>query len=408
MKKRTLKKYADLIVKVGANVQKGQEVIINADLEIAHFVEYVVESAYKAGAKEVIIKWSDDNLRKLHYKYQKTETLGTFKDWEIERLKYRTNVQPVMIRLESSDPDGLKGIDQAKMSEVRKMLYPVYKPFADESENKYQWTIAAVPGEKWAKKLFPQLSKKQAVKKLWDAILFASRADGFNPIRAWEDHNANLADHARTLNMLELQKLYIRSKNGTDLQIGLISDALFMAGGDTTLKGIYFNPNIPTEECFTTPKKGEAEGIVYATKPLSYQGEVIDGFYLKFKDGKVVEAYAKKNNELLQNMLNSDENARYLGEVALVPKESPINKLGFLFFNTLFDENATCHLALGAGFTNCIIGYDQYSKEELTAKGVNDSMIHVDFMFGTDDLEIDGLTKNGQRVAIFRKGTWVS
>ncbi|HPK86336.1 MAG: aminopeptidase [Erysipelotrichaceae bacterium] len=408
MKKRTLKKYADLIVKVGANVQKGQEVIINADLEIAHFVEYVVESAYKAGAKEVIIKWSDDNLRKLHYKYQKTETLGTFKDWEIERLKYRTNVQPVMIRLESSDPDGLKGIDQAKMSEVRKMLYPVYKPFADESENKYQWTIAAVPGEKWAKKLFPQLSKKQAVKKLWDAILFASRADGFNPIRAWEDHNANLADHARTLNMLELQKLYIRSKNGTDLQIGLIPDALFMAGGDTTLKGIYFNPNIPTEECFTTPKKGEAEGIVYATKPLSYQGEVIDGFYLKFKDGKVVEAYAKKNNELLQNMLNSDENARYLGEVALVPKESPINKLGFLFFNTLFDENATCHLALGAGFTNCIIGYDQYSKEELTAKGVNDSMIHVDFMFGTDDLEIDGLTKNGQRVAIFRKGTWVS
>lgn len=408
MKKRTLKKYADLIVKVGANVQKGQEVIINADLEIAHFVEYVVESAYKAGAKEVIIKWSDDNLRKLHYKYQKTETLGTFKDWEIERLKYRTNVQPVIIRLESSDPDGLKGIDQAKMSEVRKMLYPVYKPFADESENKYQWTIAAVPGEKWAKKLFPQLSKKQAVKKLWDAILFASRADGFNPIRAWEDHNANLADHARTLNMLELQKLYIRSKNGTDLQIGLIPDALFMAGGDTTLKGIYFNPNIPTEECFTTPKKGEAEGIVYATKPLSYQGEVIDGFYLKFKDGKVVEAYAKKNNELLQNMLNSDENARYLGEVALVPKESPINKLGFLFFNTLFDENATCHLALGAGFTNCIIGYDQYSKEELTAKGVNDSMIHVDFMFGTDDLEIDGLTKNGQRVAIFRKGTWVS
>jgi aminopeptidase len=408
MKKRTLKKYADLIVKVGANVQKGQEVIINADLEIAYFVEYVVESAYKAGAKEVTIKWSDDNLRKLHYKYQKTETLGTFKDWEIERLKYRTNVQPVMIRLESSDPDGLKGIDQAKMSEVRKMLYPVYKPFADESENKYQWTIAAVPGEKWAKKLFPQLSKKQAVKKLWDAILFASRADGFNPIRAWEDHNANLADHARTLNMLELQKLHIRSKNGTDLKIGLIPDALFMAGGDTTLKGIYFNPNIPTEECFTTPKKGEAEGIVYATKPLSYQGEVIDDFYLKFKDGKVVEAYAKKNNELLQNMLNSDENARYLGEVALVPKESPINKLGFLFFNTLFDENATCHLALGAGFTNCIIGYDQYSKEELTAKGVNDSMIHVDFMIGTDDLEIDGLTKNGQRVAIFRKGTWVS
>ena len=408
MKKRTLKKYADLIVKVGANVQKGQEVIINADLEIAYFVEYVVESAYKAGAKEVTIKWSDDNLRKLHYKYQKTETLGTFKDWEIERLKYRTNVQPVMIRLESSDPDGLKGIDQAKMSEVRKMLYPVYKPFADESENKYQWTIAAVPGEKWAKKLFPQLSKKQAVKKLWDAILFASRADGFNPIRAWEDHNANLADHARTLNMLELQKLHIRGKNGTDLKIGLIPDALFMAGGDTTLKGIYFNPNIPTEECFTTPKKGEAEGIVYATKPLSYQGEVIDDFYLKFKDGKVVEAYAKKNNELLQNMLNSDENARYLGEVALVPKESPINKLGFLFFNTLFDENATCHLALGAGFTNCIIGYDQYSKEELTAKGVNDSMIHVDFMIGTDDLEIDGLTKNGQRVAIFRKGTWVS
>jgi aminopeptidase len=406
MKKSTLKKYANLIAKIGANVQRGQEVKVYAHLEVAYFVEYVVEAAYKLGAKSVKVEWMYDPISILNVKYQKVETLGEVKDWQIARLKEETTTLPVHIYLESASPDSLNAMNQEKFAQAQQLRYPIVKPYSDEMDNKYQWVIAAVPGEEWARKIFPNLSKKQAVAKLWDAILFASRADGFNPIRNWEEHNQRLADHARKLNLLELRKLYIRSQNGTDLTIGLLPDALFIAGGETSLKGIYFNPNIPTEECFTSPNRNETEGIVYASKPLSFRGQLIENFYLKFEHGKVVEAHAEKNDELLQTMINMDEGARYLGEVALVPKESPINQLNFLFYNTLFDENAACHIALGAGFTNTIIDYNRYTREQLTEKGVNDSMIHVDLMIGTDDMQIEGETKSGKLVTIFANGTW--
>ena len=406
MKKSTLKKYANLIAKIGANVQRGQEVKVYAHLEVAYFVEYVVEAAYKLGAKSVKVEWMYDPVSILNVKYQKVETLGEVKDWQIARLKEETTTLPVHIYLESASPDSLNAMNQEKFAQAQQLRYPIVKPYSDEMDNKYQWVIAAVPGEEWARKIFPNLSKKQAVAKLWDAILFASRADGFNPIRNWEEHNQRLADHARKLNLLELRKLYIRSQNGTDLTIGLLPDALFIAGGETSLKGIYFNPNIPTEECFTSPNRNDTEGIVYASKPLSFRGQLIENFYLKFEHGKVVEAHAEKNDEFLQTMINMDEGARYLGEVALVPKESPINQLNFLFYNTLFDENAACHIALGAGFTNTIIDYNRYTREQLTEKGVNDSMIHVDLMIGTDDMQIEGETKSGKLVTIFANGTW--
>ncbi|MGI6644747.1 MAG: aminopeptidase [Bacilli bacterium] len=406
MKKSTLKKYANLIAKTGANVQRNQDVIVYANIEIAYFVTYVVEACYKLGARSIKVEWSFEDVQKLHVKYESVETLGEVLSWQEEKFKYQTETLPVRIYLESSSPDSLKGINQEKLSKSQKLRYPIIKPYIDEMENKYQWVIAAVPGQEWATKVFPDLSKKQARMKLWDAILFASRADGFNPLRSWEEHNLNLANHARKLNLLELRKLYIRSQNGTDLEIGLIPDALFIAGGDQSLKGIYFNPNIPTEECFTTPMRGKAEGIVYASKPLSFRGELIENFYLRFENGKVVEAHAEKNDDLLQILLNTDEGARYLGEVALVPKESPINQLNMLFYNTLFDENAACHIALGRGFTNCIIDYNRYTLEQLQEKGVNDSMIHIDIMIGTDDMQIEGETKHGQLVTIFRNGTW--
>lgn len=406
MKKTTLKKYANLIAKMGANVQRGQEVKVYAHLEIAYFVEYVVEAAYKLGAKSVKVEWQYDPISILNVKYQKVETLGEVKDWQIAKLKEETTTLPVYIYLESSSPDSLNAMNQEKFAQAQQLRHPIVKPYNDEMDNKYQWVIAAAPGVEWARKIFPNLSKKQAVAKLWDAILFASRADGFNPIRNWEEHNQRLADHARKLNLLELRKLYIRSQNGTDLTIGLLPDALFIAGGETSLKGIYFNPNIPTEECFTSPNRNETEGIVYASKPLSFRGQLIENFYLRFEKGKVVEAHAEKNDELLQTMLSMDESSRYLGEVALVPKESPINQLNFLFYNTLFDENAACHIALGAGFTNTIIDYNRYTREQLTEKGVNDSMIHVDLMIGTDDMQIEGETKTGHLVTIFANGTW--
>lgn len=406
MKKTTLKNYAKLIVRNGANVQKGQDVIIMAELEQRDFVLMLVEEAYKAKANRVTVDWFDDDLTKLHYKHRSVKSLSKMEKWEIEKFQYYVEKLPVRIYIESSDPDGEKGIDQQKKAEAGQALYKITKPFRDDMENRYQWTIAGAAGTKWAKKLFPELSPKKAKEKLWDAILNASHGYG-NPIANWDEHNKVLHAKAKKLNDLGLVSLHYTSKNGTDLHVGLIHEARFLAGGEKALgSGIFFNPNIPTEECFTTPKKGEAHGHVVATMPLSYQGEVIDGFWFDFKDGKVVKYGAKQNEALLKQMLEMDENAGYMGEVALVPKESPINQMGILFYSTLFDENASCHIALGMGYSNTVRNYENYTLEELREMGVNSSMIHVDFMIGADDMQIVGTTKTGEKVLIFKDGTW--
>lgn len=406
MKKSILKEYAKLIVRVGANVQKGQDVIVMGELENAPFLKMIVEEAYKAKANRVIIDWLDDDLAKLNYKYRSVKSLSTLENWEVEKFKYYAEKLPVRIYIESSDPDGEKGIDQRKKAEAAQNTYKITKPYRDLMENKYQWTIAAAAGVKWAKKLFPELSNKAAVEKLWDAILKASHAYG-KPLDNWALHNEVLASKANKLNVLGLVELHYTASNGTNLTVGLMKEAKFLAGGEKAQgSGIYFNPNIPTEECFTTPKKGKAEGKVYATMPLSYQGEVIDGFWFEFKEGKVVKYGAKQNEALLKQMLEMDENAVYMGEVALVPKESPINEMGILFYSTLFDENASCHIAMGMGYSNTVRDYHKYTLEELRELGVNDSMIHVDFMIGTPDMKIVGKTSEGKEVLIFKDGTW--
>jgi len=406
MKKSDLKKYARLIIKVGANVQKGQDVIITAELEQREFVLMLVEEAYRAKANRVTIEWSDDDISKLHNKYRTVKSMSHFEKWELERYQYYVDKNPVRIYITSEDPDGEKGINQEKRAQVMQNIYPIIKPYRDQMENKYQWTIAGAAGTKWAKKLFPDLSPKKAREKLWDAILTTSRAYG-DPIANWNEHNKSMSEKSRKLNELELVSLHYTSKNGTNFKVGLIPNARFLAGGETTLgSNIFYNPNIPTEECFTTPKRGEAEGRVVATMPLSYQGELIDDFWFEFKAGKVVNFGAKQNEALLKQMLDMDEGARYLGEVALVPKESPINQLGLLFYSTLYDENASCHLALGLGFSNCVRDFEKYSLAELREMGINNSMIHVDFMIGSDDLRIVGTTKDGREVVIFNEGTW--
>ena len=273
-------------------------------------------------------------------------------------------------------------------------------------ECKYQWCIAAVPGKAWAKKVFPELMVNKAVETLWDYILKASRADGADPVREWERHNDALAARCDYLNRLGLVSLEYRSSNGTDFKVGLIPDSVFMGGGEETTGGRYFNPNIPSEEIFISPKAGEAEGIVYSTKPLSYQGELIENFSVRFEGGRAVEVKAEKNQHLLEKMIAMDEGAAKLGECALIAYDSPINNQGILYYNTLFDENASCHLALGRGFDNTLKGFEDMTKEEIHAKGINDSMIHVDFMIGAKDLEIVGVTKNGERVPIFKDGNW--
>ena len=408
MKKSELRKYANLIAKVGANVQKGQDVVITASVDQELLVSYVMEECYKLGARIVSTNWLSDVCSKVTYKKAKVKDLGEVPNWQIEKQKYYNKQLQVFIFIESEDPDGLKGVNQAKLAKAAMMTYPILKPLRDERENKYQWTIAGAAGAKWAKKVFPDLSTKKAIEKLWDAILKTSRCDD-NPIKAWNDHNADLEKRSSWLNSLDIDYLEYKSSNGTDFKVWLNNDVKWEAGGEFTQgRGIFYNPNIPTEECFTSPIKGKAEGIVYASKPLSYQGELIENFSIRFKDGKAVEVHAEKNEELLKHMINMDENAAYLGEVALVPYDSPINNTGILFYNTLYDENAACHLALGMGFTNLVKDYEKYTKEELTKMGINDSSIHVDFMIGSKDMNITAHLKDGKIVPIFRNGNWAN
>ncbi|MBQ6678894.1 MAG: aminopeptidase [Lachnospiraceae bacterium] len=405
MKQTILRKYARLIARAGVNIQKGQEVIIGCDLDQPKFVEMLVDECYKAGAKKVTVRFDYQPLEKLHVRHQSVTTLAKVEEWEKERLRHYTETLPCRIYLASEDPDGLKGIDQKKMTKASQKSYPIVKPFYDEMENKYQWCIAAVPGAAWAKKLFPELTKNQAIEKLWEAILFTSRVTD-DPVAAWDAHNKDLHDRCAYLNSLGIAELHYKGDNGTDLTVGMIPEAVFKGGGDTTLGGVFFNPNIPTEECFISPMRGKAEGIVYATMPLSYRGELIENFSVRFENGKAVEVRAEKNQELLEQMISMDEGAAYLGECALVPVDSPISEYGLLFYETLFDENAACHLALGEGFADTIDGFEDKTLEECRALGINDSMIHVDFMIGYEGLDIDAITRDGRTVPIFRRGKW--
>ena len=405
MKKTILRKYARLIAECGANVQKGQEVFIQAELDQPEFVQMVVEECYKLKAKKVVVDWDYQPLTKLHVRYRSLATLSKLDNYEEARCQHYVDTIPCRIYLISEDPDGLKGVNQEKMAKSQQKKYPIIKGYRDQIENKYQWCIAAVPGAAWAKKLFPQLRTSQAIEKLWEAILETSRVWD-DPVAAWKEHNTDLQNRCNYLNSLGIKELHYKSSNGTDFTVGMIDEAQFCGGGETSLQGIFFNPNIPTEECFISPKKGVAEGVVYSTKPLSYQGQLIENFWIRFHEGKAVEWNAEQNNTLLTKLIEMDEGSCYLGECALVPFDSPINQSGLLFYNTLFDENATCHLALGMGFADTIKDFAHKTLDECRALGVNDSMVHEDFMIGSRDLAIDAVCRDGRTVAIFRDGTW--
>lgn len=406
MKKTVLKRYAHLIAKVGGNVQKGQDVIVRANVDQELLVSYVVEDCYRLGARNVSVIWDSDKVTKVAYKKESIKSLSYVPEWKIEKERYINKTLPVFIYIESSDPDVMKGVNQEKIAKVRKAIFPIMKPFRDERDNKYQWVIAGAASKEWAKKVFPGVPSKKATEMLWEAILKTARCTE-DPIKAWEEHNADLAKRTSYLNSLNLDYLHYESKSGTNFKVWLIPNVDFLAGGERTLgSNIFFNPNIPSEEAFTSPMRGKAEGIVYSSKPLSYQGELIDNFSVRFENGKAVEVHAEKGEELLKQMISMDEGAAYLGEVALIPFDSPINNTGIIFFNTLYDENAACHLALGRGFTNTVRNYDKYTNEELHKMGINDSSIHVDFMIGDKDLNITGYTRDGKKIQIFKNGNW--
>ncbi len=405
MKKSVLREYAKLIVRCGLNIQKGQDLLVYAGLEQPEFVQMVVEEAYKAKARKVIVEWNYDPLAKIHVRYQSVKTLGEVTEWQKARQQYFCDTLPARLHLVSEDPDGLKGMNIQKMAKSRQMSYPILKPYLDDRDGKQQWCIAAVPGKAWAKKVFPGERTSVAMEKLWQAILSTSRVTE-DPLKAWEDHNADLKNRCEYLNSLGIESLHYTADNGTDLTVGMIPEAVFCGGGEVSRQGIFFNPNIPTEECFISPMKGKAEGIVYSSKPLSYQGQLIENFSLRFENGKAVEAKAEKGEALLNQMISMDEGAAYLGECALVPQASPIAESGLLFYETLFDENAACHLAVGAGFADTIRDHHSKTLKECQELGINDSMIHVDFMIGCDTMNIDATCRDGKVVPIFRNGNW--
>ena len=405
MKKTVLREYARLIVRCGINVQKGQDVLVYADLDQPEFVQMVVEECYKAKAREVTVFWNYQPMARVHNRYQSVKTMSTVHEWQKARQQHWCDTLPARLHIISEDPDGLKGMNMEKEAKARQKIYPIMKPYIDEREGKQQWCIAAVPGAAWAKKLFPELSKKQAQEKLWEAILSASRVNE-DPVKAWEEHNADLKARCDYLNSLGIESLHYTADNGTDLTVGMIPEAIFCGGGEVSRQGIFFNPNIPTEECFISPMRGKAEGIVYATKPLSYNGQLIDKFWMRFEGGKVVDSCAEVGNDMLTMLLDMDEGSRYLGECALVPQTSPINMTDLLFYNTLFDENAVCHLAVGRGFNDTIRDHHSKTNDECRELGINDSMVHEDFMIGCDSMNIDAHCAGGKIVPIFRNGNW--
>ena len=406
MEEKLLRDYARLIAVEGGHVLKGDEVWINANLDQPDFVTMVVEECYKAGAKTVTVYWHHDPVQKLGYKYQTLGNLSKVSPMTITKFKYWVKKLPTVIHIISDDPDAMKGVNQNKVTKSIAKSYPKVKPYREAIDGKYKWCIAAVPSKPWAKKVFPKLSEEEAVEQLWAAILKTSRVDGNDPVKNWEDHNAFLVNQRKKLESFKLKKLIYSASNGTDFQVELVDNMSWGGGVEFAPNKGQFNPNIPSEEVFTTPMRGKAEGTLVASKPLSYNGELIEDFSISFKDGKVCGVKARKNQALLEKMVSMDEGAAMLGEVALVPFESPINQTGLLFYETLFDENAACHVALGAGFPELYPGALEMTSEQRKEVGINNSMIHVDFMVGTRDLSIVGVDKDGKKIQIFKDGTW--
>ncbi len=408
MNKSVMKKYAKLVVATGVNIKKGQGCIIGCSVDQHEFAVMVQEEAYKHGAKWVRIDWICQASTKLKYKKESLTTLSQVRTWEEEQAKYTVETLPALIRIVSDDPDGLKGVNPQKFQKCNIARSSVLKKYRDATEDKNQWTIVAVPSVKWAKKVFPNERASTAVAKLWDAILMACRVSKDNdPVSEWNEHNAKLTEKCNFLNSLDVDYLHFKNSLGTDFKCNMMKESIWKGGGDSLIDGTFYNPNMPTEEVFITPPKGKAEGTVVATKPLSYNGNLIDNFSVTFKDGKAVSWNAETGEDVLKGIITSDEGSCMLGEVALIPHNSPISNSNILFYNTLFDENASCHLALGRGYNSNIIGFEKMSKEDLDNVGVNDSIIHVDFMIGSPDMEIVARLRDGTDVKIFENGNWV-
>ena len=410
MKYELLEKYADFIVRVGVNVQPGQTLIINGNLETAPLARLCMKSAFAAGARDVRVDWADEACSRIRMEMGSEEALCDVKPYVLRSyLDFAESEGGVcVLHLLADDPEIYNGLDAAKINRVGMARRAVLKPWRAYTMNdKVQWCIAAMPSESWAKMIFPDEPVETAVEKLWDAIFQVCRVTDGDPVNAWKSHLDHLTDLKNKMNDYDFESVHFTSSNGTDLTVGLADDAVWESAVSLTEKGVEFLPNIPTEEVFTAPHKDKVNGIVYGTKPYAYNGQLIKGFHVTFKDGRVIEHGAEENAALLGELLDSDKGARSIGEVALVPASSPINRSGLLFYNTLFDENAACHIAFGDSYPSTCKGGKEMSPEELLAHGMNQSDIHEDVMVGAEDTNITGLTRDGRTIQIFENGEWV-
>ncbi len=408
MEKSRLKEYARLAIKTGVNVQPGQLLIINAAVSAQEFVHLCVEEAYAAKAGEVRVKWYDDYVTKLTYQHVETDVLKSIPEWKIDEKKEEIERGCAYLSIRDEVPGNLKDIPSQKLQEVTSALRSAMEPFRYYTmSNVGQWCLVAHPNVAWAKKVFPEMSEDDAVEALWEAILTASRVDGKeDPQQCWEKHNKEIKENSSKMNQHQFKTLHFKNGLGTDLMLDLALGHIWAGGQDKTTTGVLFNPNIPTEEVFTAPRRTGVNGVVYGTKPLNYQGKLIENFWIRFENGKAVEFDAEKEKEALKNLIDLDEGSSYLGEVALISHFSPISEMDILFYMTLFDENASCHLALGAAYPSNVKGGQEMTKEELVKNDVNVSMAHSDFMFGSADMSIVGIKENGEEVQVFENGSF--
>lgn len=402
-----LKEYARLAVVTGLAVKPGQEVMISASVEVADFVHLVMEQAYKAGASDVVVEWMDNEAAKLRYQHSYMEKISQCPEWTSLMRNTMAQRGAAFLSIRSDDPRVLADVDPKKPAAAQKASRNACGPFVEAHRNgTMPWCIIGAASPKWAQAVFPDLPEQEALDRLWDAIFQTARVDSGDAVAAWETHRQEFQKRIAWLNEQAFDALHYQNSLGTDLTVGLLPGGIWCGGGAATADGRWHFMNLPTEEVYTAPHRGRTEGTVYSSMPLNFNGNLIDQFYLTFEKGRVVDFGAKQGEEVLRSILEMDEGAKYLGECALVPHDSPISNLGILFYNTLYDENASCHLAVGSGISEAIEGGMSKSREELLQVGINDSLTHVDFMFGTADLSITGIRPDGTRVPVFQNGNW--
>lgn len=407
MNKDFLKKYADLAVKSGVNIQKGQKLVINTPIECAEFSRMIAEVAYEVGAKDVVMNWSDEKFSKIRFMKAPDEVFESMPDYE--RDLYIQNVRDgaAFLSIHAADPELMKDVNPNRLAAAQKTRRLAIKEFNEKlMSNQNAWSVISVPTAGWAKKVFPGVSEEEAIERLWESIFKIVRVDRENPVNAWEDHKSNLKEKLEFLNAANMKTLHYKNNKGTDLNVELPEGYIFLGGSEHTQDGIEFLANMPTEEVFSMPLKTGVNGTVVSSKPLNYGGNLIDNFSLTFKNGRIVDFSAESGYDTLKHLIETDEGSHYLGEVALVPFHSPISDSNIVFYNTLYDENASCHFAIGKAYSVCIEKGTEMNEEELAKAGVNDSLTHVDFMVGTEDLNITATTKDGKEIEIFKNGDW--